>query len=66
MQHLPAAERRRFEAALHATREPLAWLRIGPEDERLTALSLSALPEGEELLLARVGYHGDPVEWLVS
>jgi hypothetical protein len=27
-------------------------------------LRLTLWPAGDELLLARVGFHGDPVEWL--
>jgi hypothetical protein len=30
----------------------------------LTELRLTIWPEGEDRLLARAGYHGDPVEWL--
>jgi hypothetical protein len=26
---------------------------------------LTLFPGGEDTLLARAGYHGDPVEWLV-
>lgn len=64
MQYLTAAERERFERALRGAREPLAWLRMEPEGERLASLRLTLWPAGDELLLARVGFHGDPVEWL--
>jgi hypothetical protein len=42
---------------------PLAWLRLeGPGE--LAELRLTTWPGGEERLLARAGYHGDPVELL--
>jgi hypothetical protein len=63
MQYLPVAEREHFETALQGARGPLAWLRMEPQDERVTSLRLTLWPAGDELL-ARVGYHGDPVEWL--
>jgi hypothetical protein len=62
MQYLPNEERERFERVLNAARGPLAWLRMDPRDE-LTELRLTLWPGGEQRLLARVGYHGDPVEW---
>jgi hypothetical protein len=65
MQYLPGAERERFEGALRAATGPLAWLRMEPADE-LTEVRLTLWPGGEELLLARAGYHGDPLEWLAS
>jgi hypothetical protein len=44
---------------------PLAWLRLeGPGE--LAELRLTTWPGGEEGLLARAGYHGDPVEMLES
>jgi hypothetical protein len=64
--YLAAAERERFEGALRGAREPLAWLRMEPEGERLASLRLTLWPAGDELLLARVGFHGDPVEWLAA
>jgi hypothetical protein len=64
MQYLAAAELERFERALGGAREPLAWLRMEPQDERLTSLRLTLWPAADELLLAQVSYHGDPVEWL--
>jgi hypothetical protein len=42
---------------------PLAWLRMEPADDRAT-LELTLWPGGEDRLLARVGYHGSPVELL--
>lgn len=71
MQYLGAAERERFERALSAAGAraradaPLAWLRMEPAGE-LTEVRLRLWPAGEELLLARAGYHGDPVEWLLE
>jgi hypothetical protein len=40
---------------------PLAWLRMEPADDRAN-LELTIWPGGEDRLLARVGYHGTPVE----
>jgi hypothetical protein len=40
---------------------PLAWLRMEPADDRAD-LHLTIWPGGEDRHLARVGYHGDPVE----
>jgi hypothetical protein len=65
MQYLPAAERERFERVLQKASGPLAWLRMEPGEE-LTELKLTLWPGGEERLLARAGYHGDPLEWLAS
>jgi len=42
---------------------PLAWLRMEPADD-LADLRLTIWPGGEDRHLARVGYHGDPVELL--
>jgi len=50
------------EAGERATAEaPLAWLRMEPADDRAN-LELTTWPGGEDRLLARVGYHGTPVE----
>jgi hypothetical protein len=65
MQYLPTAERERFECALEAAPGPLAWLRMEPASDTLTDVRLKLWPGGEDRLLARAGYHGDPVEWLV-
>jgi hypothetical protein len=65
MQYLPAAERERFEQVLRNASGPLAWLRMEPGDE-LTEVRLTLWPGGEDRLLARAGYHGDPLEWLGS
>jgi hypothetical protein len=52
------------EAGARATAdEPLAWLRMEPADDRAN-LDLTVWPGGEERRLARVGYHGSPVELL--
>jgi len=69
MQYLPEAERAEFERQLVAAGEsagpeaPLAWLRMEPAGER-AEMRLTLWPGGEERLLARVGYHGDPVQLL--
>jgi hypothetical protein len=50
------------EAGERATADaPLAWLRMEPADDRAN-LELTVWPGGEDRLLARVGYHGSPVE----
>ena len=64
MQYLPADERDRFEEALENGSGTRAWLRMEPGDERLTEIRLKLWPGGEDRLLARAGYHGDPVDWL--
>ena len=49
------------EAGERATAEaPLAWLRMEPADD-LADVHLTLWPGGEDRLLARVGYHGNPV-----
>ena len=69
--YLPEREREELVAAIAAAGEratataPLAWLRLeGPGE--LAELRLTTWPGGEERLLARAGYHGDPVELLES
>lgn len=52
------------EAGERATDDaPLAWLRMEPADDRAN-LELTLWPGGEDRHLARVGYHGSPVELL--
>ncbi len=52
------------EAGEQATPDaPLAWLRMEPADDRAN-LELTLWPGGEDRHLARVGYHGNPVELL--
>jgi hypothetical protein len=63
MQYLPEDERERFEHAVRTAPSSVAWLRMEPAGE-LTDVRLTLFPGGEERLLARAGYHGDPVEWL--
>jgi hypothetical protein len=66
MQYLEEEERLEFErrvreageAAVAAT--PLTWLRMEPAGE-MAEVRLTCWPGGEERLLARAGYHGDPV-----
>jgi hypothetical protein len=60
MQYLPDEERERFERAV--TSHDVAWLRMEPADE---AADVRLMLAGEDRLLARAGYHGDFVEWLV-
>jgi hypothetical protein len=53
-----------YEAGKRASANaPLAWLRMEPADDRAN-LDLTIWPSGEERRLARVGYHGSPVELL--
>ena len=69
MRYLPGDERREFERRVRAAgegateRAPLAWLRMEPAGER-AEVRLTRWPGGEDRLLARVGYHGDPVQLL--
>jgi hypothetical protein len=63
MQYLPGGERDRFERTVASAPGSVAWLRMEPAGE-LTDVRLTLFPGGEELHLARAGYHGDPVEWL--
>jgi hypothetical protein len=51
---------RRVGAAAPA-QAPLAWLRMEPAGD-YAEVRITCWPGGEETLLARVGYHGDPVE----
>lgn len=68
LQYLSESERERFTAALHEAGEggdptaPLAWLQMEPAGE-LTDVHLTVWPGGKRCLIARAGYHGDPVEW---
>jgi len=53
------------EAGRRATpKAPMAWLRMEPADQDRANLHLTTWPGGEERHLARVGYHGTPVELL--
>jgi hypothetical protein len=67
MQYLAEGEHLEFEAAVAAAGRraadsaPLAWLRMEPDGER-AAIRITTWPGGEERLLARAGYHGNPVE----
>jgi len=68
-QYLGDAERQSLfdgirEAGERATAEaPLAWLRMEPVDDRAD-VELTLWPGGETRRIARVGYHGSPVELL--
>ncbi|MGD9736853.1 MAG: DUF2332 domain-containing protein [Solirubrobacterales bacterium] len=69
--YLPEDERAALLATIATAGErasavaPLAWLRLeGPGE--LAELRLTTWPGGEERLLGRAGYHGDPVELLES
>jgi hypothetical protein len=67
MQYLSEEERGTFHANIQAAGEratkeaPLAWLRMEPGGERAD-VHLTTWPSGETRHLARVGYHGSPVE----
>jgi hypothetical protein len=69
MQYLSEEERGTFHANIQAAGEratkeaPLAWLRMEPGGERAD-VHLTTWPSGETRHLARVGYHGSPVELL--
>jgi hypothetical protein len=61
MQYLPAGERERFERTVTGASGNVAWLRMEPDGEFSEVRLMLA---GEDRLLGRTGYHGDPVEWL--
>ncbi len=69
MQYLPEAERRDFERHVREAGEaadgkaPLAWLRMEPGGEQ-AKVRLTTWPGGEDRLIARAGYHGNPVKLL--
>lgn len=69
MQYLSDEERDAFHINVQAAGEratkqaPLAWLRMEPGGERAD-VHLTIWPGGETRHLARVGYHGSPVELL--
>jgi hypothetical protein len=68
-QYLSDEEREAFFGQIRAAGErasagaPLAWMRMEPADDRAD-LELTLWPGGETRRLARVGYHGSPVELL--
>jgi len=68
-QYLGDAEREALFATIRAAGErataeaPLAWLRMEPADDRAD-LELTIWPGGTNRRLARVGYHGSPVQLL--
>ena len=62
MQYLPPDERERFERAVAAAPGAGGWLRMEPAGD-MAAVSLTLWPGGEDRLLARAGYHGDPLDW---
>jgi len=68
-QYLSDEERETFFGHIRAAGErasadsPLAWLRMEPVDDRAD-LELTTWPGGKTRRLARVGYHGSPVELL--
>lgn len=66
MQYLPEDERLRFERLVRSAGEvataaaPLAWLRMEPAGG-CAEVRLACWPGGEDTVLARSGYHGNPV-----
>lgn len=70
MQYLSSDDREAVRAILAASargasdQAPLAWLRFEPAGEH-AAVHLTTWPDGDERLIARAGYHGAPVEWLL-
>jgi hypothetical protein len=68
LQYLSADERGRLRAAIlgagkrASVAAPLAWLRMEPGGEQ-AEVRLTTWPHGEEQLLGRAGYHGDPIWW---
>jgi hypothetical protein len=70
MQYLAREEREAFEAAVREAGDragataPLAWLRMEPDDGDATHVRLTMWPGGRDRVLARAGFHGDPVDWV--
>jgi hypothetical protein len=68
LQYLSADERRVLRAAIVGAggrasgAAPLAWLRMEPGGEQ-AEVRLTTWPHGEDQLLGRAGYHGDPIVW---
>jgi hypothetical protein len=68
--YLDEPERERVRGAIEeagdraSSEAPLAWLRLEPDTE-LARMDVTLWPGGESRLLARSGYHGAPVRWLV-
>jgi hypothetical protein len=69
MQYLTAVERDSVRATIEtagarATPDAtLSWLRMEPAGRR-AHVELRTWPDGTDRVVARSGYHGDPVEWL--
>lgn len=69
MQYLPRADRARFEDVVRAAGEDarpgrgLSWIRMEPAGD-IAEVRMTVWPGGREAVVARTGYHGDPVEWL--
>ncbi len=69
MQYMSRPDRAAFATAVTqageaATKEsPWVWLRMEPAGD-VAEVRFTAWPGGEERLIARTGYHGDPVEWM--
>jgi hypothetical protein len=70
-QYLTSEDRARIERAMAKAAQaagvdnPLAWLRFEPGQDA-AEVRLRLWPGGEDRLLARAGFHGMPVHWLVS
>jgi hypothetical protein len=68
-QYLSDEERAEFFASIEkagrraTAQAPLAWLRMEPADDRAN-VELTLWPGGQTRLIARAGYHGNPVELL--
>jgi hypothetical protein len=71
IQYLDEEERERFVGQLRTAGEgadetaPLAWLRMEPGGKQ-AEVRLALWPGGQDLLLGRAGYHGDPVTLLAA
>ena len=68
LQYLSTPERSRLRAALQAAGDrasgsaPLAWLRMEPGGEQ-AEVRLTTWPRGEDRIVGRAGYHGQPIWW---
>ena len=69
-QYLPASTRDEVRSVLAAAGStggrdnPLCWLRMEPATPAYAELRLTTWPDGDETLLAEVGYHGADIRWL--
>ncbi len=62
-QYFPQATKDRAEAAMRATRSPLARFSMEADGGRGAALTLTQYPNGEREVLGRADFHGRWIDW---